>query len=179
MRKVPVKAVAALAAACVLAACATATPYQPRATQSAYGFSEQQIEQNRVRVAFRGNTLTPRETVENYLLFRAAELTVERGYDHFIIADRDTESRSSLRATGSPRLSHFDYWYYSPRWGWRSWYDPFWDPVDYREVTQYEASAEITMARGPKPADNANAFDAREVQANLGPRVVRPAPAAG
>ena len=138
---------------------------------------EQQIEQNRVRVSFRGNTLTPRETVENYLLFRAAELTVERGYDHFVIATRDTESRSRLQSTGIGRPGPFDYWYYSPRWGWRTWYDPFWDDVDYREVTQYEAAAEIAMARGPKPSENANAFDAREVIANLGPTVTRPAPA--
>ena len=30
------------------------------------------------------------------------------------------------------------------------------------------------MGRGPKPANDPNAFDAREVIANLGPRVNRP-----
>ena len=30
------------------------------------------------------------------------------------------------------------------------------------------------MGRGPKPADDVNAFDAREVIQNLAPRVTRP-----
>lgn len=162
-----------LAAALLVGACATATPYQPAAVDR-YGYAEQQIESNRVRITFRGNTLTDRETVETYLLFRAAELTIASGYDHFVIADRGTEARSAVYATGGHR-SPFDHWYYSPRFGWRPWYDPFWaDPTGFREVTRYEAAAEIAMYRGPKPADDANAFDAREVQANLQGRVVRP-----
>jgi len=167
-----------LAAAALLAACATATPYQAGAP-NAYGFQEQQIENNRLRITFRGNTLTDRETVETYLLYRAAELTLERGHDYFIVANRDTEEHSRLQGSGvrSPRFA-FDYWYFSNRRGWSPWYDPFWDePTSYREVTRYEAVAEIAMFSGPKPADDANAFDAREVQTNLQGRVVRPPPA--
>ena len=169
-----------LAAALVamLAACATATPYQaapPGGGTGAYGFSEQQIEQNRVRITFRGNTLTDRETVETYLLYRAAEVTLAGGYDYFIVADRDTDEHSRLQSTGPRPRFAFDYWYFSPRRGWSPWYDPFWDePTSYREVTRYEAGAEIAMFRGSKPADNADAFDAREVQTNLQGRIVRP-----
>ncbi|EHN77422.1 hypothetical protein SMCF_3052, partial [Streptomyces coelicoflavus ZG0656] len=39
---------------------------------------------------------------------------------------------------------------------------------------RYEASAEIIMGRGTKPAGDPNAFDAREVIQNLGSRVTRP-----
>jgi hypothetical protein len=163
------------AAAGLLAACATATPYQPR-DSGAYGFSEQRIESNRIRITFRGNTLTDRETVETYMLYRAAEVTLENGKDYFIVANRDTEETSRLQSTGPryPRFA-FDYWYFSPRRGWSPWYDPFWDePSSYREVTRYEAIAEIAMFNGPKPTDNPDAFDAREVQANLQGRIVRP-----
>ena len=38
---------------------------------------------------FHGNSLTSRETVEAYLLYRAAELTIERGGDWFTILDRE------------------------------------------------------------------------------------------
>jgi hypothetical protein len=161
-------------AAGLLAACATATPYQP-ATDT-YGFEEQRIEANRMRITFRGNTLTDRETVETYLLYRAAEVTLENGRDYFIVANRDTEAHSRLQSVGPsyPRFP-FDYWYYSPRRGWSPWYDPFWaEPSSYREVTRYEALAEIAMFNGQKPADDPNAFDAREVQANLQGRIVRP-----
>jgi len=61
-----------------LSACATETAYQPAGPNSDGGYREQQIESNRVRISFSGNSLTDRETVENYLLFRAAELTVDR-----------------------------------------------------------------------------------------------------
>jgi len=166
----------AMAALWLLAACATQTPYQPAAGtgSNAYGFQEQRIEENRVRITFRGNTLTNRETVENYLLYRAAEVTVQSGRDYFIVANRDTDERTRLQGSPTPRFG-FDYWYYSPRRGWGPWYDPFWnDPVSYREVTRYEAMAEIAMFSGRKPADNADAFDAREVMTNLQGRIVRP-----
>lgn len=167
---------ALVAVAGLLAACATATPYQP-SESAGYGFHEQRIEDNRVRITFRGNTLTDRETVENYLLYRAAEVTAQSGFDYFIVANRDTEERTRLQGVGSsfgPRFA-FDYWYFSPRRGWSPWYDPFWsDPVDYREVTRYEAVAEIAMFNGAKPANDANAFDAREVMRNLEGRIVRP-----
>lgn len=170
------------AAVGLLAACATQTPYQPSTDSSRYGFSEQQIENNRLRITFRGNTLTDRETVETYLLYRAAEATQQRGYDYFIVANRETDEHSRLQSSGPstmaglyrPRFA-FDYWYFSPRRGWSPWYDPFWDePVSYREVTRYEAGAEIAMFRGAKPTDNPDAYNASEVIANLQGRVVRP-----
>jgi hypothetical protein len=162
----------------LLAACATQTPYQPAnpAAGDRYGFEEQRIENNRVRITFRGNTLTDRETVETYLLYRAAEVTVQSGHDYFIVANRGTDADSRLQGVGSHRPHFgFDYWYFSPRRGWSPWYDPFWDePMSYREVTRYEAMAEIAMFDGQKPANDPDAFDAREVTANLQGRIVRP-----
>ena len=78
-----------VAAVLSLVACATATPYQPIGAGGASGgFSEQRIEANRYRVTFAGNSLTSRERVENYLLFRAAELPIAlRVHD----ADREIE----------------------------------------------------------------------------------------
>ena len=68
------------ASAAMLAACATSTPYQPASKPGGFdGFSQTLIENDRARVTFGGNSLTERETVENYLLYRAAEIAVERG----------------------------------------------------------------------------------------------------
>lgn len=162
-------------AAGLLSACASATPYQA-AGESRYGFEETRIETNRVRITFRGNNLTDRETVETYLLYRAAEVTLESGRDYFIVANRDVERETRLQSVG-PATSRFafDYWYFSPRRGWSPWYDPFWaEPASYREVTRYEATAEIAMFDGSKPANDPNAYDAREVQQSLQGRVVRP-----
>jgi hypothetical protein len=167
-----------MAALSMLAACASPTPYQA-ADGSRRGYTEQQIETNRFRISFDGNSLTDRETVETYLLYRAAELTVEEGYDHFMVVTRATDE--DTRVTSSGAYSSFysafpvHYSYYHPRWGWHGWRDPFWDDVSYRETTRYEASAEIFLGRGPKP-DDPNAFDARDVISNLADDIVRPEP---
>ena len=105
----------------VLSACATTTPYQEASKPGAFdGYTQTIIENDRARVTFAGNSLTERETVENYLLYRAAELTVERGFDHFKLVESDTEKETRLRSTGSS-FGHdpfFRYSYFSPRFGW-------------------------------------------------------------
>lgn len=165
-----------LAGVALLSACATPTPYQP-ADRGRQGYSESQIETNRFRVSFHGNSLTERETVETYLLYRAAELTVQNGYDHFTVVHRatDEERRYTGTSFNNSYYSGFPvhYSYYHPRWGWRGWHDPFWNDTSFRETTRYEASAEIVFGRGPKP-DDPRSFDARDVMANLGHHVVRP-----
>lgn len=178
----------ALAGSVALSGCMTATPYQPATASSAGGYSDQQIEGNRFQVSFRGNSLTSRETVERYLLFRAAELSLQNGFDHFILVSKDTETRSETYRTGGggfgagPYGGWSPYWrYYRPRFGgWRSWDpfydDPFWSARDwdYRTVNRYEAMAEIVTGKGPKPAGNLRAFDAREVIDRVGPTIVTP-----
>lgn len=166
---------AVLGAAAVLAACASPTPYQSGAP-GGYGYEETAIERDRYLVSFNGNSLTERETVETFLLFRAAELTLEQGFDHFIVVRRDTESDRRTVTSGDPFRSRygFHYQYFHPGFGWYGWRDPFWESdIRTREITRYEAQAEIIFGRGPAPEDPA-AFEARDVIANLGPQVTRP-----
>ena len=184
-------AMALLASAMLaVAGCATKTAYRP-ATGSGFeraGYSDRMIEPNRFMVSFAGNSYTSRDTVERYLLYRAAELTVQQGYDYFILSDRNTDRRTRTYATPSFAGGPYGYGYWGPSWryrgrgfGWRSW-DPFWgDPffdrsIDVQTIDKYEASAEIVLGRGPKPANNVRAFEAREVMRNLGPTIVTPRP---
>lgn len=172
-----IRLLVAFGAAATLAACAAPTPYQS-AAPGAYGYEEQAIESDRFLVSFNGNSLTERDTVETFLLYRAAELTLERGFDHFIIVRRDTDADRRF-VGGDPFAARrsrfgFHYSYFHPAYGWYGWRDPFWDDVNVREVSRYQAQAEIVLGRGAAPGDPA-AFDAREVIDNLGPRVARPA----
>lgn len=198
-----VKAWALIASAAVLTACATATPYQPAANADARnGFSEIQIESDRARISFDGNSLTDRETVETYLLYRAAELTKQKGYDYFLLTERETDKKTRIRPTGfvDPYYGYFDYSYFHPRYGWSSPYyyrpfhrrsafgpsrfgfhDPFYsrwggfgNDFDYREITRYKASAEVKFGRGAKPAERDNAFSAQEVLDNLADKIIYP-----
>ena len=167
------------AALMLLAACSTATPYGPAAQGGGYGFSEQKIEENRFRINFRGNSLTSRETVENSLLYRAAELTVQQGYDHFIVVENDTEARTSYSGSSYPAFygrygyghpfhrPYYSFPYYAYGFGWGYPYDSY-----VREITRYSAVAFVTMHKGAKPDNEPNAFDAREVMNNLGPIVL-------
>jgi hypothetical protein len=102
------KTFAALATSLVLAAglsaCVSPTPYQPnvRGSATSGGYSETRIEPNRWRVDFAGNSMTSRETVEGYLLFRAAELTLQNGDDWFSIVDRQTDAKQRTYVQPDP-----------------------------------------------------------------------------
>lgn len=181
------------AAALSLASCATPTTYKPisAAARAQGGYSEQRIAADRWRVTFAGNELTSRDRVEGYLLYRAAELTREQGYDWFQIVERETEHRVDRRVEPDPFYrpwygSTFGYWrpswrYYGPNAGWQTW-DPYWaDPfwasrIDVRTVERFEAAAEIVLHRGVKPAGNGKTFDARDVLDRLGPQIERSQP---
>jgi len=157
-----------LAGALALAACGTPTPYQPAA--DGHGYAEQPIESDRYRVTFSGNSLTSRETVENYLLYRAAEMTVERGYDHFVVVDKDTERSTTYRSTVSGFGGHhgFHGFHYGHRHGFGGFASATTWPRD-----RYAAFANIVMREGDKPEDAPDAYDAREVLKRLAPTVAR------
>jgi hypothetical protein len=176
-----------LAIGLIAGSCATSTPYQPDvAGQRIHGgYSEQRLGDNRYLVNFDGNTLTSRERVEGYMLYRAAELTVQNGNDWFRIAERatDRDRRTYVEPNYHPWYGYGSwrpYWrFYRPHYGWGSWYpygpDPFWaDRYDERTVEEFEAHAEIVMGRGPLPVGDGNLFDARKVMADLGPSIERP-----
>lgn len=112
------------ASALTLVACATATPYQPASEAGGYdGFSQQMIESDRARITFGGNSLTKRDTVENYLLYRSAEIAVERGFETFTLQERDIEEKTKTRVTPGIGSSYgydpyFGYSFYRPSYGW-------------------------------------------------------------
>ncbi len=165
-----------VAAALTLTACETATPYQPLTAHTANtsgGFSDQQIEANRWRVEFAGNSLTSRQTVERYLLFRSAQLTLAQGYDWFQAVDRHTNRQTDYYTDPDPYFAGWGgpYWgFYRPGfgWGYGAFGDPFWGgPIDIQQISRYTATVEILMGHGAKPANNPRAYDARSVVEHL------------
>jgi hypothetical protein len=170
----------------LLSGCVTPTPYAPAdaSRSEPRGYSETKIEANRYRLKFSGNSSTPRETVENYMLYRAAELTLAQGYDWFSIVERktdeDKQTTTTYRDPFMPygRLSWRYYrsglGVYGGGWGpWGPW-SSYGATVETYEFSRYEATAEIFMYKGDKPAADANAFDARSIKANLEPKILRP-----
>ncbi|MGI9507805.1 MAG: CC0125/CC1285 family lipoprotein [Geminicoccaceae bacterium] len=159
----------AVAVLVLLGACANPTPYQ--AASGGYGYTEQQIEENRYRVAFTGNPSTPRETVQNYLLYRSAELTVQQGYDYFTVADRDVER--DTRFYSYNYIDDFGYYRSRRSYGHRRFYRPTFYTSNAYPVSEYTGSADIVLAEGDKPDDDAKSYDALDVLQQLQPLILK------
>lgn len=191
-----IRSLALITALTFLSACATTTPYQAASKPGGSdGYSQTMIENDRARVTFGGNSLTDKDTVENYLLYRAAELTKERGFDYFSLIERETEAntRVDVGSNFNRYDPFFNYAFYRPYHGWSRYHpysryfagphysnfgprinDGFFNDYSLNEVTKYRASAEVKFGRGNRPAAD-NAFDAEQVLANLGPTIIFPA----
>jgi hypothetical protein len=177
-------ALAPLAAALLaLSGCMTATPYQPFRPETVSGvhggYSEQRLANDRFLVRFHGNELTSRERVEGYMLYRAAELTLQNGFDSFEVIERHTEHDVESYVDRSPFYGPgYGWWrphwrYYYPDGGWSPWHPYGYGQVDIRRVESFEAEAEIVMQRGPAQAGR-RTFEARKVMADLGPTIELP-----
>ncbi|MFC1593628.1 hypothetical protein ACFL3O_01705, partial [Candidatus Neomarinimicrobiota bacterium] len=91
------------------------TPYQPKGALG--GYSEERILDNLYRVEYEGNQHSKPEKIQNYLMYRCAELTQEMGYDYFAIVteerhfdetsvrpERDNVYQSRSSASGGNRV---------------------------------------------------------------------------
>ncbi|MBN9543908.1 MAG: hypothetical protein J0I19_00430 [Alphaproteobacteria bacterium] len=165
----------------VLAGCATPAPYAPMAPGQATGYTDRQLSDNRWRVTFTGNSVTPRETVENSLLLRAAEVTLASGHSYFVFDTRDTKAQTRYNAfpVGPPYGYGFHrgfgygfgygygpgYWGFHPAWG----YSAFGPDVDIVSTTKYESYAEIVVLNDEQAQREPRAVDARAVIARMPP----------
>lgn len=151
----------------LLGACATVTPYQP--LQDGAGYSEQRIESNRYRINFAGNSKTPRETVQNYVLYRAAEITLANQYDYFTVAAQNTQAEAKNSGPS------FGFGIGGIGIGSRGGLG-----VGIGTGTgsraEYDASADVVLFRGQKPKDDQRSYDAREIKNNLEPKILRKPP---
>jgi hypothetical protein len=165
------------ATALLLAGCASPTPYAPRLQGEQTGYTDRQLAPNRYRVTFSGNTVTPRETVESYLLLRAAEVTRAAGYDFFVFDTRNTKARTTYQTVPNfPADPWYGPWYgprfYPHYWGgWGFAYEP---SVDVIARTKYDAYAEIVVLTPEQARSEPRAINAAEVIRHLGPDAVPP-----
>lgn len=67
---------------------ACAVPYGEDKLGMFGGYSDEALEDGLYRVAFSGNGYTPLRTANDYLMLRAAELTLEEGGSHFEVVNR-------------------------------------------------------------------------------------------
>jgi hypothetical protein len=168
--------IAAVICLAAVAACSYPTPYQPATTEKGEGYTTQRIEQNRFRISFRGNSVTSRQTVDTYMLYRAAEVTLQNGGDYFLVVNKDVDKNTGYESYGDDLA-----WGWGGGWGWRhhgfGGFGGYGGGYDYtRPINTYDAIADIVTNKGQKPANNPYAYDAREVLNAIGPTIVKIAP---
>lgn len=160
-----------VAAISLLAGCETGPVYKPKGPGERVGYTDQQLAANRYRITFAGNTATPRDQVENYLLRRAAEVTLQSGFTHFVFDTRDTEAKTYYRTDFDPWAGWGSPWRRGRAWYWSNW------PMESTTfpVTRYEAYAEIVMLTAAQAAKDPMALSATDVLSHLAPPPPPPA----
>lgn len=163
----------ALGALAALAGCASEPPYfGPLGPGHTTGYTDQQIAQNRYRVTYEGDSETPRVTVENFLLLRAAQVARQAGYPAFLFDTRDTKAKTQYFSsfTGWPGWGGYGIYGWGPG-GW-----PYDVEGETRPVTRYEAYAEIVLLTDEEAKKEPRALAAQSVIDHLGPLVFPAAP---
>ncbi|MCB9072992.1 MAG: hypothetical protein H6623_05180 [Bdellovibrionaceae bacterium] len=155
-----------------LSGCVTATPYKAATSDSGAGYRDKKIDEDKYRVVFRGNEETSRETVEIYLLYRAAEVTLENGDNYFLVIEQKTDTHTSYYSTspvfyGAYGRGSYRYPYYAYGYSWVN-------APGMQTLDRYEAIAYITLYKEKPPGNNAELFNAKEVLKNLAPDIHRP-----
>ncbi len=165
------KTMSLIIAILLLNSCASSeVEYAPASEPEAAGYTEQQIADNRYRVVFTGNDRSTMETVQNYALLRAAELTIQKDYDYFRVAERNTitipdsgPSTSVVMSTGTRSQTDCGLL------GCETSYAPDFASTEIHNVpddSRYSSNLEIVMSNNSDGASD-DRYDAREVIDNI------------
>ena len=153
-----------------LGACSTASvpsAYKERDQVDESGYTDIRLSANRYRVTFTGDGKSTEPEIENYLLRRAAEVTLAAGYTHFVLDDRGKEPTVYLRhvlepAVSNPNLPSVNYGRS------RFWFPP---PTTVTTktltVTNTTFFSEIVLLKPDQAEGNPNALAARDVLKRL------------
>lgn len=147
----------------LLAACASGPAYRPAATADDFGYRDTLLTSDRYRVSFAGDYGTARETVENFALFRAADIAVNRGATRFRIISRETSPVTTSYGGGPTTSIGYGFGY------------PYWSTgIGYSTGgatrTRYEAVLEIQIG-DDLPETGEDIYNAIELKRNLSPAV--------
>src|ERR1043165_1509312 len=124
----------------------------------AYGYEDAPLDETTYQVTYHGDASLDASTVDRYTLFRCAELTVQKGYDYFVVMDGADQTGSiSLPGTHQTHIEHD----IDPQSGKMV---PV--AVTTTHVTSFQTVSKpktIRMFKGSRPGDNPNAYDARSM----------------
>ncbi|WP_409020459.1 CC0125/CC1285 family lipoprotein [Brevundimonas vesicularis] len=164
MKRLTISLIAA--SALVLTGCASLAPYGPQMTARGQGYSELRIEQDRFRVTYSG--VGAPGPVADRALYRAAQLTLEQGYDWFEVTQRWVDGRPDSAGGVQPSVSIGAG---SSRYGgWSSSGVGVGLGLNLSGPSATSTTLEIVMGRGAM-SDRREAYNARSVIESIGYRL--------
>lgn len=157
-----------------LGACASTPDYVAADSAGDYGHYTRKISDDRYRVNYNGRRSTDLQDARDYAMLRAAELTLNKGYDWFQIIDRETSTTESRESQPQFGFGVQEARHYETRCGLVS-CTTYSRPSRYsslqisnhRPETRHSHSIEIVMGKGKVP-ENGNYYDARAVAESIG-----------
>lgn len=158
------------AAALGLSGCMTLAPYGPQTAQTSQGYSEYRIESQRWRVTYNG--VGAPGPVADMALLRAADLTLEQGYDWFEVTQRIVDGRPDSAGGFRPSLGvGYGGGRYRGRYGsYSSSGVGVGVGLNFQGPSPTSTTLEVVMGRGDVPG-RAEVYDARGVQQTLRARL--------
>lgn len=155
----------AVVSAILIAGCAT--PYGKSGLTG--GYTDTQIDSNTFTVSVDTNGFTSQQTTSLHALYRAAELTIERGYDYFVIVGQGANatqtavsipgtstSNTTIHGTGQSAYARTTTTY---------------APATIVPMVFPNATVTVKAFKGQKPEGDPNAYDAKEVMKYIGPQI--------
>ena len=162
---------AAVLAVAVLAACTLPRPTVYRAANGGFGYSETRMEDGNWQVAFTGNQMSRPEAMENYALYRSAEIALREGFGQFAVIESDV----GRQVTRSPQFARRPPGVESPGQRHDATLQPA-DPFVGNRMVRTVTNSAILIIRpysGAPPAGAERAYAARDVLTRLGPEIMR------
>lgn len=162
-------AILALLTPLLLSGCFGPTLYQVH--QLSGGYRESPVSQNRWYVEFYGNGYTSRDSVMAYWLYRCAELTLQKGFEYFVLVSRtlpggahvETEIRLAAGDDGNGVET------FPVKGRSRGYSAPIYAPGG--TITTWSARGVIEMVNSDSENDARDAHSARDLIAKLGPAI--------
>ncbi|HET7315188.1 CC0125/CC1285 family lipoprotein [Salinisphaera sp.] len=145
----------------LLAGCASGPVYRPAAQPGDYGYRDTMLTHQHYRVSFSGGYGTARETVDNFALFRAAQVALSHGADHFRVVSWHTSPITESTAFGPTASIGYGYPLWSTGFGYST---GSVSRTRYESVLQIQIGADV-------PDQGPHIYNARQIKQNLSPEV--------
>jgi len=163
-----------LLALVLLAAGCGPTAYGPVGPFGETGYQTTRLSADRYLVSFEGNAQTSRQTVETYLLYRAAEVAEQTGHPYFALVESETEREVDVDAYyTTPGFYGFGRGVgFGPRFTAFPYYATFGNGPGPSVATSdsYEAYATVEMFE-ERPPGRTDVFDTSAVIGTLRPEI--------